>query len=25
VHFPSSHEVAADGEMECTFLSELED
>ena len=25
VHFPSSHEVSADGEMECTFLSELED
>ena len=25
VHFPSSHEVTADGEMECTFLSELED
>ncbi len=25
IHFPSSHEVAADGEMECTFLSELED
>ena len=25
VHFPSSHEVTIDGEMECTFLSELED
>ena len=25
VHFPSSHEVSANGEMECTFLSELED
>ena len=25
VHFPSSHEFSADGEMECTFLSELED
>ena len=25
VHFPSSHEVSAGGEMECTFLSELED
>ncbi len=25
VHFPSSHEVYEDGELECTFLSELED
>jgi len=25
VHFPSSHEVYADGEMECTFVSQLED